>query len=287
MREVASKQHDAAGDGTTTATVIAASIAREGAKAVAAGLNPMDLKRGIDLAVEAVVADLAKNSKKVTSNDEIAQVGTISANGDVFIGKEIAKAMEKVGKEGVITVEEAKSLETETEIVEGMQFDRGYLSPYFVTNAEKMIAELEDPYILIHEKKLSSLQALLPILEAVAQTGKPLLIIAEDVEGEALATLVVNKLRGGLKIAAVKAPGFGDRRKAMLEDIAIVTSGELIAEDLGVKLENVTLAQLGRAKRVRIDKETTTIIDGAGDKKDIEARIGQIKSADRRDHVGL
>ena len=277
VREVASKQHDAAGDGTTTATVIAAAIAREGAKAVAAGLNPMDLKRGIDLAVEAVVADLAKNSKKVTSNDEIAQVGTISANGDVFIGKEIAKAMDKVGKEGVITVEEAKSLETETEIVEGMQFDRGYLSPYFVTNAEKMIAELEDPYILIHEKKLSSLQALLPILEAVAQTGKPLLIVAEDVEGEALATLVVNKLRGGLKIAAVKAPGFGDRRKAMLEDIAIVSGGELIAEDLGIKLENVTLNQLGRAKRVRIDKETTTIIDGAGDKKGIEARIGQLK----------
>ena len=278
VREVASKQHDAAGDGTTTATVIAAAIAREGAKAVAAGLNPMDLKRGIDLAVEAVVADLAKNSKKVTSNDEIAQVGTISANGDVFIGKEIAKAMDKVGKEGVITVEEAKSLETETEIVEGMQFDRGYLSPYFVTNAEKMIAELEDPYILIHEKKVSSLQALLPILEAVAQTGKPLLIVAEDVEGEALATLVVNKLRGGLKIAAVKAPGFGDRRKAMLEDIAIVSGGELIAEDLGVKLENVALTQLGRAKRVRIDKETTTIIDGAGDKKGIEARIAQIKT---------
>jgi len=278
VREVASKQHDAAGDGTTTATVIAASIAREGSKAVAAGLNPMDLKRGIDLAVEAVVADLAKNSKKVTSNDEIAQVGRISANGDEFIGREIAKAMEKVGNEGVITVEEAKSLETETEIVEGMQFDRGYLSPYFVTNAEKMIAELEDPYILIHEKKLSSLQALLPILEAVVQTGKPLLIVAEDIEGEALATLVVNKLRGGLKIAAVKAPGFGDRRKAMLEDIAIVTGGELIAEDLGVKLENVTLAQLGRAKRVRIDKESTTIIDGAGDKKGIEARIAQIKT---------
>jgi len=278
VREVASKQHDAAGDGTTTATVIAASIAREGSKAVAAGLNPMDLKRGIDLAVEAVVADLAKNSKKVTSNDEIAQVGTISANGDSFIGKEIAKAMDKVGKEGVITVEEAKSLETETEIVEGMQFDRGYLSPYFVTNAEKMIAELEDPYILIHEKKLSSLQALLPILEAVVQTGKPLLIVAEDIEGEALATLVVNKLRGGLKIAAVKAPGFGDRRKAMLEDIAIVTGGELIAEDLGIKLENVTLAQLGRAKRVRIDKEATTVIDGAGDKKSIEARIAQIKT---------
>ena len=278
VREVASKQHDVAGDGTTTATVIAASIAREGAKAVAAGLNPMDLKRGIDLAVEAVVADLAKNSKKVTSNDEIAQVGRISANGDEFIGREIAKAMEKVGNEGVITVEEAKSLETETEIVEGMQFDRGYLSPYFITNAEKMIAELDDPYLLIHEKKLSSLQALLPILEAVVQTGKPLLIVAEDIEGEALATLVVNKLRGGLKICAVKAPGFGDRRKAMLEDIAIVTSGELIAEDLGVKLENVTLAQLGRAKRVRIDKENTTIIDGAGAKKDIEVRIGQLKA---------
>jgi len=278
VREVASKQHDAAGDGTTTATVIAAAIAREGAKAVAAGLNPMDLKRGIDLAVETVVADLAKNSKKVTSNDEIAQVGRISANGDEFIGREIAKAMEKVGNEGVITVEEAKSLETETEIVEGMQFDRGYLSPYFITNTEKMVAELDDPYVLIHEKKLSSLQALLPILEAVVQTGKPLLIVAEDIEGEALATLVVNKLRGGLKIAAVKAPGFGDRRKAMLEDIAIVTGGELIAEDLGVKLENVTLVQLGRAKRVRIDKETTTIIDGSGEKKDIQARIGQLKS---------
>ena len=278
VREVASKQNDAAGDGTTTATVLAASIAREGAKAVAAGLNPMDLKRGIDLAVEAIVADLKKNSKKVTSNDEIAQVGTISANGDSFIGKEIAKAMEKVGNEGVITVEEAKSLETETDIVEGMQFDRGYLSPYFITNAEKMIAELDEPYILIHEKKLSTLQPLLPILEAVVQTGKPLLIVAEDIEGEALATLVVNKLRGGLKIAAVKAPGFGDRRKAMLEDIAILTGGQLIAEDLGIKLENVTLAQLGRAKRVRIDKENTTIIDGAGEKKDIEARIAQIKA---------
>ena len=278
VREVASKQHDAAGDGTTTATVIAAAIAREGAKAVAAGLNPMDLKRGINLAVEAVVAHLAKNSKKVTSNEEIAQVGRISANGDAFIGQEIAKAMEKVGNEGVITVEEAKSLETETEIVEGMQFDRGYLSPYFITNAEKMIAELDDPYILIHEKKLSSLQTLLPILEAVVQTGKPLLIVAEDIEGEALATLVVNKLRGGLKIAAVKAPGFGDRRKAMLEDIAVLTGGELIAEDLGVKLENVTLAQLGRTKRVQVDKEHTTLIDGAGDKKGIEARIGQIKS---------
>ena len=277
VREVASKQHDAAGDGTTTATVVAAAIAREGAKAVAAGLNPMDLKRGIDLAVNAVVADLKKNSKKVVSNEEIAQVGTISANGDQFIGQEIAKAMAKVGNEGVITVEEAKGLETETDIVEGMQFDRGYLSPYFITNAEKMIAELDDPYILIHEKKLSSLQSLLPILETVVQAGKPLLIIAEDIEGEALATLVVNKLRGGLKIAAVKAPGFGDRRKAMLEDIAILTGGQMIAEDLGIKLENVTLPMLGRAKRVRIDKETTTIIDGAGDKKDIEARIGQIK----------
>ncbi len=277
VREVASKTNDLAGDGTTTATVLAASIAREGTKAVAAGLNPMDLKRGIDLAVDAIVADLKQHSKKVTSNDEIAQVGTISANGDSFIGEEIAKAMQKVGNEGVITVEEAKSLETETDIVEGMQFDRGYLSPYFITNAEKMIAELDDPYILIHEKKLSSLQPLLPILEAVIQTGKPLLIVAEDVEGEALATLVVNKLRGGLKIAAVKAPGFGDRRKAMLEDIAILTGGQMIAEDLGIKLENVTLAMLGRAKRVRIEKENTTIIDGAGEKKDIEARIAQIK----------
>ena len=278
VREVASKQHDAAGDGTTTATVLASSIAREGAKAVAAGLNPMDLKRGIDLAVEAIVADLKKNSKKVSSNDEIAQIGKISANGDQFIGEEIAKAMQKVGNEGVITVEEAKNLVTETEIVEGMQFDRGYLSPYFITNAEKMVAELEDPYILVHEKKLSSLQALLPILEAVVQSGKPLIIIAEDVEGEALATLVVNKLRGGLKVAAVKAPGFGDRRKAMLEDIAILTAGQLISEELGIKLENVTLQMLGRAKRVRIDKELTTIIDGAGEKKDIEARIGQIKA---------
>src|SRR5271157_4473302 len=278
VREVASKQHDAAGDGTTTATMLASSIAREGAKAVAAGLNPMDLKRGIDLAVEAIVADLKKNSKKVSSNEEIAQIGKISANGDRFIGEEIAKAMQKVGNEGVITVEEAKSLVTETEIVEGMQFDRGYLSPYFITNAEKMVAELEDPYILIHEKKLSSLQALLPILEAVVQSGKPLVIIAEDIEGEALATLVVNKLRGGLKIAAVKAPGFGDRRKAMLEDIAILTAGQLISEELGIKLENVTLQMLGRAKRVRSDKESTTIIDGAGEKKDIEARIAQIKA---------
>jgi chaperonin GroEL len=278
VREVASKQHDAAGDGTTTATVLASSIAREGAKAVAAGLNPMDLKRGIDLAVEAIVADLKKNSKKVSSNEEIAQVGKISANGDQFIGEEIAKAMQKVGNEGVITVEEAKSLVTETEIVEGMQFDRGYLSPYFITNAEKMVAELEEPYILVHEKKLSSLQALLPILEAAVQSGKPLLIIAEDVEGEALATLVVNKLRGGLKVAAVKAPGFGDRRKAMLEDIAILSAGQLISEELGIKLENVTLQMLGRAKRVHIDKEATTLIDGAGEKKDIEARISQIKA---------
>ena len=287
VREVASKQHDAAGDGTTTATVIAAAIAREGAKAVAAGLNPMDLKRGIDLAVEAIVADLAKNSKKVTSNDEIAQVGTISANGDSFIGKEIAKAMDKVGNEGVITVEEAKSLETETDIVEGMQFDRGYLSPYFITNAEKMIAELEDPYILIHEKKLSSLQALLPILEAVVQTGKPLLIVAEDVEGEALATLVVNKLRGGLKIAAVKAPGFGDRRKAMLEDIAILTGGQLIAEDLGIKLENVTLAH-ARPRQARAHRQ--------GDHHDHRRRRRQEghrgphrpdQGADRGDHLGL
>ncbi|HUI20706.1 MAG TPA: chaperonin GroEL [Methylocella sp.] len=278
VREVASKQHDIAGDGTTTATVLASSIAREGVKAVAAGLNPMDLKRGIDFAVEAIVADLKKNSKKISSNEEIAQIGKISANGDRFIGEEIAKAMQKVGNEGVITVEEAKSLVTETEIVEGMQFDRGYLSPYFVTNAEKMVAELEEPYILVHEKKLTSLQALLPILEAVVQSGKPLLIIAEDVEGEALATLVVNKLRGGLKIAAVKAPGFGDRRKAMLEDISILTAGQLISEELGIKLENVTLRMLGRATRVHIDKEATTIIGGAGEKKDIEARIGQIKA---------
>jgi chaperonin GroEL len=278
VREVASKQNDIAGDGTTTATILAASIVREGTKAVAAGLNPMDLKRGIDLAVDAVVADLKTKSKKVTSNDEIAQVGTNSANGDTSIGQIIATAMQKVGNEGVITVEEAKSLETELDVVEGMQFDRGYLSPYFITNAEKMIAELEDPYILINEKKLSSLQAILPVLESVVQTGKPLLIIAEDVEGEALATLVVNKLRGGLKVAAVKAPGFGDRRKAMLEDIAILTGGQLISEDLGIKLENVTLPMLGRAKRVRIEKETTTIIDGAGSKADIEARIAQIKS---------
>jgi chaperonin GroEL len=278
VREVASKQNDLAGDGTTTATVLASSIVKEGAKAVAAGLNPMDLKRGIDLAVNAIVADLKKNAKKVTSNEEIAQVGTISANGDRSIGEMIANAMQKVGNEGVITVEEAKSLETELDVVEGMQFDRGYLSPYFITNAEKMTAELEDPYILVHEKKLSSLQSLLPVLEAVVQTGKPLLIVAEDVEGEALATLVVNKLRGGLKVAAVKAPGFGDRRKAMLEDISILTAGQMISEELGIKLENVTLQMLGRAKRVRIEKEATTIIDGAGDKKDINARIAQIKA---------
>ena len=278
VREVANKQHDAAGDGTTTATVLAAAIAREGAKAVAAGLNPMDLKRGIDLAVEAIVVDLKKNSKKVTSNDEIAQVGAISANGDKSIGDMIAKAMQKVGNEGVITVEEAKSFETELDVVEGMQFDRGYLSPYFITNAEKMIAEFDEPYILIHEKKLSSLQAILPVLEAVVQTGKPLVIIAEDVEGEVLATLVVNKLRGGLKIAAVKAPGFGDRRKAMLEDLAILTDAQVISEDVGIKLENVTLAMLGRAKKIRIDKESTTIVDCAGDKKDIEGRIAQIKA---------
>ncbi len=278
VREVASKTNEQAGDGTTTATVLAAAIVKEGTKAVAAGLNPMDLKRGVDLAVNAVVADLKKYSKKVTSNEEIAQVGTISANGDKSIGEMIGNAMQKVGNEGVITVEEAKSLETELDIVEGMQFDRGYLSPYFITNAEKMIAELEDPYILIHEKKLSSLQALLPVLESVVQAGKPLVIVAEDVEGEALATLVVNKLRGGLKVAAVKAPGFGDRRKAMLEDISILTAGQMISEELGIKLENVTLQMLGRAKRVRIEKEETTIIDGAGEKKDIEGRIAQIKS---------
>jgi chaperonin GroEL len=278
VREVASRQNDHAGDGTTTATVLAQSIVREGAKAVAAGMNPMDLKRGIDLAVIAIVADLQKNSKKVTSNAEVAQVGTISANGDTSVGKMIADAMQKVGNEGVITVEEAKTAETELDVVEGMQFDRGYLSPYFITNAEKMIAELEDVYVLIHEKKLSSLQPMLPILETVVQSGKPLLIIAEDVEGEALATLVVNKLRGGLKIAAVKAPGFGDRRKAMLEDLAILTGGTMIAEDLGIKLENITIKDLGRAKRVRIEKENTTIISGAGKKKDIEGRVAQIKA---------
>ncbi|WP_456685591.1 chaperonin GroEL, partial [Bradyrhizobium sp. P5_C11_2] len=278
VREVASKSADAAGDGTTTATVLAAAIVREGAKSVAAGMNPMDLKRGIDLAVEAVVADLVKNSKKVTSNDEIAQVGTISANGDAEIGKFLSDAMKKVGNEGVITVEEAKSLETELDVVEGMQFDRGYISPYFVTNADKMRVEMDDAYILINEKKLSSLNELLPLLEAVVQTGKPLVIVAEDVEGEALATLVVNRLRGGLKVAAVKAPGFGDRRKAMLQDIAILTGGQAISEDLGIKLENVTLNMLGRAKKVMIDKENTTIVNGAGKKADIEARVQQIKA---------
>ncbi len=278
VREVAQKTNDVAGDGTTTATVLAAAIVKEGVKSVAAGMNPMDLKRGIDLAVAAVVADIKKRSKKVGSSAEVAQVGTISSNGDAAVGKMIADAMQKVGNEGVITVEEAKALDTEVEIVEGMQFDRGYLSPYFITNAEKMVAELEDAYVLLHEKKLSQLQAMLPVLEAVVQSGKPLLIIAEDLEGEALATLVVNKLRGGLKVAAVKAPGFGDRRKSMLEDIAILTGGQLIAEDLGIKLESVTLAMLGRAKKVVIEKEKTTIIDGAGKKKDIEARVNQIKA---------
>ncbi|MGA8610625.1 MAG: chaperonin GroEL [Xanthobacteraceae bacterium] len=278
VREVAQKTNDQAGDGTTTATVLAAAIVKEGVKAVAAGMNPMDLKRGIDLAVKAVVEDLKKRAKKVGSSAEVAQVGTISSNGDTQVGKMIADAMQKVGNEGVITVEEAKALDTEVEIVEGMQFDRGYLSPYFITNAEKMIAELEDAYVLLHEKKLGQLQAMLPVLEAVVQAGKPLLIIAEDIEGEALATLVVNKLRGGLKVAAVKAPGFGDRRKAMLEDIAILTGGQLIAEDLGIKLESVTPAMLGRAKKIVIEKEKTTIIDGAGKKKDIEARVGQIKA---------
>ncbi|MDK9695266.1 MAG: chaperonin GroEL [Siculibacillus sp.] len=278
VREVASKTNDLAGDGTTTATVLAQAIVKEGAKAVTAGMNPMDLKRGIDLAVEAVVAAIKAMSKPITSNDEIAQVGTISANGDTEIGGFLAEAMQKVGNEGVITVEEAKSLVTELDVVEGMQFDRGYLSPYFVTNAEKMRAELEDPYILIHEKKLSNLQAMLPVLEAVVQTSRPLVIIAEDIEGEALATLVVNKLRGGLKVAAVKAPGFGDRRKAMLEDIAILTNGQVISEDLGIKLENVTLDMLGRAKKVTIEKENTTIVDGTGAKADIDARVAQIKA---------
>ncbi len=278
VREVASKTSDQAGDGTTTATVLAHAIVREGAKAVAAGMNPMDLKRGVDLAVEAVVTDLQRNSKNVTSNEEIAQVGTISANGDVEIGRFIADAMKRVGNEGVITVEEAKSLETELEVVEGMQFDRGYISPYFVTNAEKMRVDMENPYVLIYEKKLSGLQELLPLLEAVVQASKPLLIIAEDIEGEALATLVVNKLRGGLKVAGVKAPGFGDRRKAMLEDIAILTSGTMISSDLGTKLENVTINMLGRAKKVTIEKENTTIIGGAGKKADIQARITQIKA---------
>jgi chaperonin GroEL len=278
VREVAQKTNDQAGDGTTTATVLAHAIVREGAKSVAAGMNPMDLKRGIDIAVAAVVKDIEKRAKKVGSSAEIAQVGTISSNGDSKIGKMIAEAMQKVGNEGVITVEEAKALETEVEIVEGMQFDRGYLSPYFITNAEKMVADLEDAFVLLHEKKLSGLQAMLPVLEAIVQSGKPLVIVAEDVEGEALAALVVNKLRGGLKIAAVKAPGFGDRRKAMLEDIAILTGGQLISEDLGIKLENVTLQMLGRAKKVIIEKEKTTVVDGAGKRKEIEARIGQIKA---------
>jgi chaperonin GroEL len=277
VREVASKTSDIAGDGTTTATVLAQAIVREGVKLLAAGMNPMDLKRGIDLAVGEVVKDIARQSKKVQSSEEIAQVGTVAANGEREIGQMIAKAMQKVGNEGVITVEEAKSLDSELEVVEGMQFDRGYISPYFITNAEKMVAELESPYILIYEKKLSGLQALLPLLELVVQSGKPLLIIAEDVEGEALATLVVNKLRGGLKVAAVKAPGFGDRRKAMLQDIAVLTGGELISEDLGIKLENVTIQMLGKAKRVTITKDDTTIVHGAGKKQDIEARIGQIK----------
>jgi chaperonin GroEL len=278
VREVASKTNDIAGDGTTTATVLAQAIVREGLKSVAAGMNPMDLKRGIDKAVAQVVAEIAKKATKVKDSAEIAQVGTISANGEKGIGDMIAEAMQRVGNEGVITVEEAKGLESELDVVEGMQFDRGYLSPYFITNAEKMVAELDEPYILIHEKKLSGLQPLLPVLEAVVQTGKPLLIIAEEVEGEALATLVVNKLRGGLKIAAVKAPGFGDRRKAMLEDIAVLTGGQTISEDLGIKLENVTLEMLGRAKRVTITKEDTTIVDGAGKKPDIEGRVGQIKA---------
>jgi chaperonin GroEL len=278
VREVAQKTNDLAGDGTTTAAVLAQAIVREGAKSVAAGMNPMDLKRGIDIAVNAVVKDIEKRSKPVSSSAEVAQVGTISSNGDANIGQMIAKAMQKVGNEGVITVEEAKALETEVEIVEGMQFDRGYISPYFITNAEKMLAELEDAYILLHEKKLSGLQSMLPVLEAVVQSGKPLVIIAEDVEGEAIATLVVNKLRGGLKVAAVKAPGFGDRRKAMLEDIAILTGGQLISEDLGIKLENVTAAMLGRAKKVIIEKEKTTIVHGAGKKADIEARVQQIKA---------
>jgi chaperonin GroEL len=277
VREVASKTSDSAGDGTTTATVLAHAIVREGAKSVAAGANPMDLKRGVDLAVTAVIEELKAKAKKVTSSDEIAQVGTISANGDTEIGQMIAKAMQKVGNDGVITVEEAKALETELDVVEGMQFDRGYISPYFITDADKMRVELEDPYILINEKKLSNMQSLLPVLEAIVQTGRPILIIAEDVEGEALATLVVNKLRGGLKVAAVKAPGFGDRRKAMLQDIAVLTNGQVISEDLGIKLENVTLDMLGRAKKVTITKDDTTLVDGAGKKADIEARVAQIK----------
>ena len=278
VREVASKTNDAAGDGTTTATVLARAIVREGAKSVAAGMNPMDLKRGIEKAVEAVVADLKKRSKKVKSNDEIGQVGTISANGDKEVGDMIAQAMAKVGNEGVITVEEAKSLATELDVVEGMQFDRGYISPYFITNPDKMVVELNDALVLIHEKKLTSLQPMLPVLEAVVQSGRPLLIIAEEIEGEALATLVVNKLRGGLKVAAVKAPGFGDRRKAMLEDIAVVTGGQVISEDLGIKLENVKLDMLGKAKNVKIDKDNTTIVDGAGKKNDIQSRVAQIKA---------
>ncbi|MEE8532082.1 MAG: chaperonin GroEL [Alphaproteobacteria bacterium] len=278
VREVASKTNDEAGDGTTTATVLAAAIVREGCKAVAAGLNPMDLRRGVDLAVSAVVADLNKRSKRISTDEEVAQVGTISSNGEREIGEMISQAMQKAGKEGVITVEEAKGLETELEVVEGMQFDRGYLSPYFITNPDKMLTELENPYILIHEKKLSGLQALLPMLESVVQSGRPLLVLAEDIEGEALATLVVNKLRGGLKVAAVKAPGFGDRRKAMLEDIAILTGGQVISEDLGIKLENVTLDMLGTAKRVELSKETTTLIGGAGKKKEIEGRCGQIRA---------
>ena len=277
VREVASKTNDIAGDGTTTATVLAQAIVRDGAKAVAAGMNPMDLKRGIDMAVAEAIADLGKRAKKIKTSEEIAQVGSIAANGEKIIGEKIAEAMQQVGNEGVITVEESKALEFELEVVEGMQFDRGYLSPYFITNADKMVTELEDPFILLHEKKLSNLQAMLPVLEAVVQSSRPLLIIAEDVEGEALATLVVNKLRGGLKVAAVKAPGFGDRRKAMLEDIAVLTGGQVISEDLGIKLESVTLDMLGKAKRVSISKENTTVVDGAGKKKEIEARIGQIK----------
>src|SRR3990167_547538 len=278
VREVATRTSDTAGDGTTTATVLAQAIVREGAKSVAAGMNPMDLKRGIDIACEWVMEDLKSRSKKVSTSEEIAQVGTISANGDKSIGKMIAEAMKRVGNEGVITVEETKSLDTELDVVEGMQFDRGYLSPYFITNAEKMVCELEAPYILIHEKKLASLQAVLPLLESIMQSSRPLLIIAEDIEGEVLATLVVNKLRGGLKVAAVKAPGFGDRRKEMLEDLAVLTGGQVISEDLGTKLENVTLAMLGTAKRGRIDKDNTTVIDGAGKKKDIESRVAQIRA---------
>ena len=278
VREVASKTNDIAGDGTTTATVLAQAIVKEGAKAVAAGMNPMDLKRGIDMAVSEVIADLAKKAKRIKTSEEVAQVGTISSNGDTSIGADIAEAMQRVGNEGVITVEEAKTAESELEVVEGMQFDRGYLSPYFVTNPDKMIADMDDPYILLHEKKLSNLQAMLPILEAVHQSSRPLVIIAEDVEGEALATLVVNKLRGGLKICAIKAPGFGDRRKAMLEDIAILTGGQVVSEDLGIKLENVSLDMLGTAKKVTVSKENTTVIDGAGKKKDIESRVGQIKA---------